>query len=55
MRGMAPVHHLDVSSPGPTIKPIAWDALTPAMAPTLSFSDVASETYDRTTAAFPVQ
>ena len=42
-----------VRSPGPRIKPMAWQAESPAMAPVLSFSVVAPETYARATATLP--
>ena len=39
--------------PGPSMKPIASAELIPAIAPVLSFSVVASDTYDLITAAVP--
>lgn len=43
----------NTSLPGPRMKPKAWQALMFAIAPVLSFSDVAPATYDLTTATLP--
>lgn len=45
--------HTHTQTPGPNMNPRDWQELRIAIVPVLSFSVVASETYDLTTAAIP--